>query len=132
MMKFFVLKTLMFFDFFYKRKMLLGLKNLLGTDAKIIFDVGGHNAESILLFNKNFNFSKIYTFEPLKSNFLELKKNTKKIAEKIVYFNCALGDKKENRIIKEMMETSSSTLNDINEESIYYKKKKIFFRSNRK
>ena len=125
-MKFFVLKTLMFFDFFYKRKILLGLKKLLGNDVKIIFDVGGHNGESILLFNKNFNIFKVYTFEPLKTNFLKLKINTKKIAKKIIYFNCALGDKKENRIIKEMMETSSSTLNDINEKSIYYKKKKFF------
>ena len=125
-MNFFVLKALMFFDFFYKRKILLGLKKLLGNDVKIIFDVGGHNGESILLFNKNFNFFKLYTFEPLKTNFLKLKINTKKVAEKIVYLNCALGDKKESRIIKEMMETSSSTLNDINEKSIYYKKKKFF------
>ena len=133
-MKFFVLKALMFFDFFYKRKILLALKKLLGHDVKIIFDVGAHNGESILLFNKNFNFFKVYTFEPLKTNFLKLKINTKKIAEKIVYLNYALGDKKENRKIKEMMETSSSTLNDINEKSIYYKKKKFFLgvRKNKK
>ena len=125
-MKFFVLKALMFFDFFYKRKILLRLKKLLGNDVKIIFDVGAHNGESILLFNKNFNFFKVYTFEPLETNFLKLKINTKKIAEKIVYLNCALGDKKENRTIKEMKESSSSTLNDINEKSNYYKKKKFF------
>ena len=125
-MKFFVLKALMFFDFFYKRKILYGLKKILGNEVKIIFDVGGHKGESILLFNKNFNFYKVYTFEPLKNNFLKLKINTKKIEEKIVYLNCALGNKKENKIIKEMIETSSSTLNDINEKSIYYKKKKFF------
>ena len=117
-MKFFALKALMFFDFFYKRKILLGLKELLGSNVKIIFDVGAHNGESILLFNRNFNFLKVYTFEPLKTNFFKLKINTKKIADKIVYLNCALGDKKENRIIKKMLETSSSTLNDINEKSI--------------
>ena len=39
-MKFFVLKALMFFDFFYKRKILLGLKKLLGNDVKIIFEPG--------------------------------------------------------------------------------------------
>ena len=71
-MKFFVIKALMFFDFFHKRKILLGLKKLLGKDVKIIFDVGGHNGESILLFNKNFNFFKVYTFEPLKTNFLRI------------------------------------------------------------
>jgi len=125
-MKFFVLKALMFFDFFYKRKILLGLKKLLGNDIKIIFDVGGHSGESIFFINKNFNFLKIYTFEPLKNNFLRLKNKTKKISEKIVYLNCALGEKKENRTIKEMVETSSSTFNDINEKSKYYKKK-IFF-----
>ena len=125
-MKFFVLKALMFFDFFYKRKILLGLKKLLGNDVKIIFDVGGHNGESILLFNKNFNLLKTYSFEPLENNFLKLKINTKKIAKKITYFNCALGEKKEIRIIKEMIETSSSTLNDINENSKYFKKKKFF------
>jgi FkbM family methyltransferase len=125
-MKFFVLKALMFFDFFYKRKTLIGLKKLLDNKEKIIFDVGAHNGESIIFFNKNFNLSKIYTFEPLQTNFLKLKINTKKIAKKIVYFNCALGEKKENRIIKEMTETSSSTLNDINESSKYFKKKKFF------
>ncbi len=125
-MKFFVLKALMFFDFFYKRKILLVLKKLLDKEVKVIFDVGGHNGESILFFNRNFNFFKIYTFEPLKNNFLKLKMNTKKIQEKIVYFNCALGGKKENQIIKEMIETSSSTLNDINETSNYFKKKKFF------
>ena len=55
-----------------------------------------------------------------------MKNKTKKISEKIVYLNCALGEKKENRIIKEMIETSSSTLNDINEKSKYFKKKKFF------
>ena len=124
-MKFFVLKALMFFDYIYKRKILKGLKELLGNDIKIIFDVGGHNGESIFFFNKNFNFSKIYTFEPLKKNFLRLKDKTKKIAEKIIYLNCALGEKKENRTIKEMIETSSSTFNDINAESKYFKKKRF-------
>ena len=128
-MKFFVLKALMFFDFFYKRKILLGLKELLGNDIKIIFDVGGHSGESIFFINKNFNFLKIYTFEPLKNNFLRLKNKTKKISEKIVYLNCALGEKKENRTIKEMIETSSSTFNEINEKSKYFKKKKIFLRN---
>ncbi len=126
MIKFFVIKLLTFFDFFYKKKILKALKKLLNNDKKVIFDVGGHNGESILFFNKNFNLLKIYTFEPLETNFLKLKINTKKIEKKISYFNCALGEKKENRIIKEMTETSSSTLNDINENSKYFKKKKFF------
>ena len=126
MVKFLVIKLLTFFDFFYKRKILKALKKLLNNDKKIIFDVGAHNGESILFFNKNLNVLKIYSFEPLESNFLKLKTKTKKIAKKIIYFNCALGEKKENRKIKEMIETSSSTFNEINENTKYFKKKKFF------
>ena len=36
-MKFFVLKALMFFDFFYKRKILKALKKLLNNDVKNYF-----------------------------------------------------------------------------------------------
>ena len=82
MIKFFVLNLLTFFDFFYKRKILKVLKKLLNDDKKVIFDVGGHNGESILLFNKNFNLLKIYSFEPLENNFLKLKINTKKNSKK--------------------------------------------------
>ena len=127
MIKFLVIKLLIFFDFFHKRKVLKAIKELLNNYEKIIFDVGGHNGESILLFDKHFDLYKIYTFEPLETNFLKLKINTKKIEKKIVYINCALGEKKENRIIKQMIETSSSTLNEINEKSKYFKKKKILF-----
>ena len=40
MIKFFVLKVLMFFDYFHKKKILMVLKKLLGNGNKIIFDVG--------------------------------------------------------------------------------------------
>ena len=125
-MKSFVLTVLMFFDFFHKRKILISLRSLLEQDKYIIFDVGAHHGESISFFIKNFKISKIYTFEPLKNNFTKLKKNTKLVKDKLAYFNFALGEKKEKKIIKEMIETSSSTLNDINEKSNYYKRKKFF------
>ena len=124
-MKSFVLTVLMFFDFFHKRKVLVALKSLLKEKKNIIFDVGAHQGESISFFEKNFNIFKIYSFEPLKNNFIKLKKNTSFFRDNIVYLNCALGEKKEIKIIKEMIETSSSTLNDINEKSNYYKKKKF-------
>ena len=79
-----------------------------------------------MFFNKYFKPCKIYTFEPLEKNFLKLKKNTKNISDKVIYFNFALGNKKEKKLIKEMIETSSSTLNDINQNSKYFKKKKFF------
>ena len=130
-MRFFVLSVLMFFDFFHKRRISAALKNLLKDKHTTIFDVGGHQGESIFFFKKNFNVSKIYTFEPIKSNFIKLKKNTKKISDKIIYCNFALGKKKEKKKIKKMIETSSSTLNDINEQSNYYKRKKLFLGINK-
>ena len=57
-MKFFVLKTLMFFDFFHKRKILKALKNLLKNNNNIIFDVGGHHGESIFFLMKILIFQK--------------------------------------------------------------------------
>ena len=125
-MRFFVLSILMFFDFFHKRKILAALKNLLKDKHATILDVGGHRGESIFFFKKNLNVSKIYTFEPIESNFIQLKKKTKKISEKIIYCNFALGKKDEKKKIKKMIETSSSTLNEINEHSNYYKRKKLF------
>ena len=123
--KFFVLKVLMFFDFFHKRKIADALRNLLKNKHAIIFDVGGHHGESIFFFKKNFNIAKIYTFEPLESNFIKLKKNTTKISHKIIYSKF-VWVKKEEKKIKEMVETSSSTLNEINMQSSYYKRKKYF------
>ena len=123
-MKFIVLKVLTFFDFFYKRKILKVLKKLLGNGSKVIFDVGGHHGESIIFFIKNFDICKVYSFEPLEKNFLKLKKNSINISKKVICLNFALGNKKEKKVIKEMIESSSSTLNDINENSKYFKRKK--------
>ena len=125
-MKFFILKILGFFDFFHKRKIIKVLKDLLNKNNNIIFDVGGHQGESIIFFNEHINVSKIYTFEPINDNFLKLKKKTKNIEQKVVYLNFALGNKKEKRVIKKMIETSSSTFNEINEKSKYFKKKRFF------
>ena len=123
-MKFLVLSFLMFFDFFHKKKVLKGLKCLIKRNDGIIFDVGAHHGESIILFKNNLGFSKIYSFEPLHNNFLKLIKNTKNLKQDLLCFDFALGEKKENKIIKEMSETSSSTFNSLNENSKYYKRKK--------
>ena len=124
-MKFIVLKLLSFFDFFHKRKVINGLKSILKNNNNVIFDVGAHQGESIFFFKKKLGISRIYSFEPLKSNFYYLKKNTKNLKMYVTYFNFALGCKKEQRNIKEMTETSSSTLNEIDETSNYYRRKKF-------
>jgi FkbM family methyltransferase len=125
-MKFLVLSFLSLFDFFYKKKILVKLKELISSDIDIFFDVGAHKGETVNFILKHFNVNKIFAFEPLENNFIKLKKNTNKnkLKEKnIEYFNFALGERKEIKYIKEMNESSSSTFNQINQESNYFKRK---------
>ena len=135
-MKFLVLSFLNLFDFFYKKKLLEKLKECIGLDINIFFDVGAHKGETINLILKHFNVKKTYAFEPLENNLIKLKKNTLKYKFKgkhIECFNFALGEKKGIKYIKEMNESSSSTFNQINQESKYFKRKNLFLNfSNKK
>ena len=135
-MKFLVLSFLNLFDFFYKKKLLAKLKEFIGLDIDVFFDVGAHKGETINLIIKHFNVNKTYAFEPLENNLIKLKKNTLKYKFKgkhIECFNFALGEKKGIKYIKEMNESSSSTFNQINQESKYFKRKNLFLNfSNKK
>ena len=126
-MKTLVLYALNFFDFFYKKKLLTHLKKVMKGNDNIFFDVGAHRGETVKMIVNNFNAKEIFAFEPLKSNFNRLKKNTSSIKKnkniKVQYFNFALGVKKERKNIKEMIETSSSTFNPIDTKSKYFKRK---------
>ncbi len=125
-MKLLVLTFLKFFDFFHKKKILKSLKLIMNEKENTVFDVGAHHGETVKFINKNFIVSKFFSFEPLEVNFVKLKKNTKTLNNNITYFNLALGEKKQTKMIKEMLETSSSTLNEIDETSNYFKRKKFF------
>ena len=134
-MKFLVLSFLNLFDFFYKKKLLAKLKEFMGLDIDIFFDVGAYKGETINLILKHFNVNKTYAFEPLENNLIKLKKNTLKYKFKgkyVEYFNFALGKKKEIKYIKEMNESSSSTFNQINQESKYFKRKNLLLNFNKK
>ena len=74
-MKFIVLSLLNFFDFFYKKKIIVNLKNLTGIKVSVFFDVGAHKGETVNFILKYFNVDETYAFEPLEKNFLKLKKN---------------------------------------------------------
>ena len=125
-MKFIVLYFLMFFDYFHKRKIIKSLKKLQQKESSIIFDVGAHQGESIIFFKNKFKNSKIFSFEPLKKNFIQLLNNTKNFNKDVSYFNFALGEKTGEKKIKEMAETSSSTINEIDINSKYYKRKSFY------
>ncbi len=123
-----ILLVINFFDFFHKKKIINFLKVLQIKNFDIFFDIGAHKGESIELFAKNFKIKKIFSFEPSPLNFKYLKKNKKKFKKKfsdtrIILENFALGSQNKLSTIKHFTESSSSTINDINENSNYFKKK---------
>ena len=135
MIKFFILNILKYFDLFYQLKMFKFLKKKGFSKFKIFFDVGAHRGETIKLFTKNFKIEKIYSFEPSKINFDYLKKNSLKFSEtnknvQIISENFAFGDKNNDIKIKHLSESSSSTINEIDTNSKYFKKKSFLLYNN--
>ena len=120
---------LSFFDFFHKKKIVDFFKKKKVVHFETFFDVGAHHGESINFYSKNFKIEKIYSFEPSQDNFDILKKkiNKKQFKNKKIFIeNFALGEKTKNEILRQTNETSSSSINEINKNSKYYKKKRFF------
>ena len=125
------LKILSIFDYYYQLKLFKFLKKKGYLNFEYFFDVGAHKGESLKLFLNNFKIKNIYSFEPSHINFLNLKKNAKRIKRKfkdtnILIENYALGNEQKDMDMKQIEESSSSTINDINIESNYFKKKSKF------
>ena len=117
------------FDFFHKRKIVNFLKKKKINHLKSFFDIGAHQGESIELFTRNFLIEKIYSFEPSKENFEILLKKIKYIdlkETKLIIENYALGEEEKEQILFQTTESSSSTINRINKNSKYFKKKNFF------
>ena len=141
MLKYFTLKILAIFDLLHQLKIFKFLKKNNLNDFEVFFDIGAHKGESINLFIKNFNIKKIYSFESSPINFKILKENLPKLKKKfkkesIIVENITLGSENKDGFLKQIDESSSSTLNDINIKSKYFKrkqslvynqKKKLFF-----
>ena len=119
-----ILFIINFFDYFHKKKILNFLKRNNHTDFNIFFDIGAHKGETIDLFMQNFNINNFYSFEASPKNFEILKKNVSKYKDKKIYIeNVAIGSSSEKASLKQVQESSSSTLTNINLESKYFKKK---------
>ena len=102
---------------------------LQNKSIKTIIDIGAHKGESINLFLKNLNIKKIYSFESSPSNYLRLKNNLPKLQKKfkktiININNLTLGSENKEGTLKQIDESSSSTLSNININSKYFKRKK--------
>jgi len=128
MIKKLVLIFLSFFDYFYQKKIIKFLKKNGLSNINLIFDVGAHKGESINLFLKNMTVKNIISFEASPSNFKFLEINKKKLEKKfpntkITIENIALGSDDKIVVFNQFSESSSSTINDINQESKYFKRK---------
>ena len=116
---------LIFFDYFHKKKIINFIKTKIKNIESII-DVGAHHGESIKLFLKNFKILNIYAFEPSPESFKNLIINTNYLLKKKINFeayNLGLGSSDQKLLLNISLETSSSTINDINKKSYYYEKK---------
>ncbi len=136
MIRYFSLKILSFFDFYYQKKLFSFLKNRGYRNFNFLFDIGAHHGESIKLFLSNFKIKNIYSFEASNENFKILQKNTKKLQKKfddvnISIENFAVGDEEKIVKMKQMSESSSSTINSYNVKSKYFKKKSLFLFSSK-
>jgi len=124
-----IISIINLFDFWHKKKILDFLKKNNYLNFENFFDVGAHKGETIKLFLKNFNINYIYSFEASPINFKILEKNVLKIKKsfknnKVILENFALGSQNQKANLKQVQESSSSTLSDINENSKYLKKKR--------
>ena len=118
-----IITFLNFLDYFQQKK-IIKLINSKFSKPIIIFDIGAHYGETIKLFLKKMNLEKIYSFEASPKNFQILKNNIpKNQSSKIRIYNFGIGDRIGKNYINQTIESSSSTINQINKQSKYLKKK---------
>ena len=110
-----------------KIKILDFFKRKIANQFITVLDIGAHKGETIELFYRAFNINKIYSFEP-NINLFKFLKSIKKYSnnDKIKIFNFGFGNKNEQKKLNIFSDSSSSTLNDINERTEYFKRKKRF------
>ena len=137
MIKYFTLKVLNIFYFFHQKKIIKFLRKKGFKNFNIFLDVGAHKGESINLFLKNFKIKTIYSFEASPITF-------KLLSDKIVFFrnkfksskliieNYAIGAVEQKVLLKQLQESSSSTIRNLNVNSKYFKKKRFFLLDDKK
>ncbi len=118
-----IIIILNFLDYFQQKKIIEFINSKFSRPISIV-DVGAHYGETIKLFSKKIDVKKIYSFEASPQNYKILKKNiSKKKFENVEIYNLGLGDKIEKNYINQTIESSSSTINRLNQTSKYFEKK---------
>lgn len=112
-----------FLDSNLQQKNLNIIKKHLKKNIDVYVDVGAHNGEMIEIISNKFIVKKILAIEPNPDCYLKLKKL--KYFKKLLIFNLALSDKKGFDFLKIGHISTMSTINDLNDKSVYTKFKKI-------
>ena len=107
-------------DSISQKKNILFIKKKLGNEIETLIDIGANVGETILEFNRNFKIKKIYSIEPNFEAYNEIRKQKNKNVE---VFNFAASDIEEQDKLKIGYLSSMSTINEINNDSIYTKVK---------
>ena len=121
-MKYLVKSILDLFDIITEIKITRQLKKIFLNKISIIIDVGSHKGEYISNITKNFEYDLIYSFEPNPKIFTQLKKKLSK-KKNVEFNNLGVGDYKKNEILNENLESSSTSINQLNTNSKYFKRK---------
>ena len=118
-----IILILNFLDSFQQKK-ILNFINKKFRRPIIVFDIGAHYGETIKLFFKYLNLKQIYSFEASPVNFKILSENVSKYNTDIVkIYNFGMGQEISRSYINQTIESSSSTINNLNKKSKYFKKK---------
>ena len=118
-----IIIALNFFDFFQQKK-ILKLVNSKFSKPIVVFDIGAHYGETIKLFTKKLRIEKIFSFEASPKNYQILEKKISNYdPNKVKIFNYGIGEKISDGFINQTLESSSSTINEINLKSKYLKRK---------
>ena len=115
-----------FFDHFTEKKILSKLNEIFtNKDAISVIDVGAHQGEYISSICKNFKIISAYCFEPNPKVFkiLETKFNNNQNIELI---NLGVSNTTDKIMFNENIDSSSSSINDLNVNSKYYKKNSFY------
>jgi len=117
----FIIFVLTIFDFSNKIKVKIFFKkNFLKKKINII-DIGSHKGETINFFLDNFKVEKIYSIEPNRELYKYLIR--KNYPQNVEIFNVGISNSETLGMLNIMRDTSSSTFNNINQQTKYFKRK---------
>ena len=112
-------------DYPNKKKITNFFKKKFNKKNLNIIDIGAHKGETIKLFYDNFDIEKFSAFEPNEDLYKILKNNLNK--KNLFIYNYGIGEKNEVKYLNIFIDSASSTINELNRNTQYYKRKKRFF-----